>query len=248
MSEIQADLSALTVEEVLTAAEGHSLEALEALESKERDGQNRSTLIAGLQRMQEEIMDAEEDEGGEAVPATEPPPETIEPLTGDDAPPVEGVQEEGGDVTYPTAPVEQDLPVDAERESAPVDEVMPIIRSGDWARISGSAAQVPAEARGRDVEITSAVIRIGGPDEHSDARYEYQLEADPFSVQMRDGGLEFECTRAAFAAYGPDRGYLDQQIQEQVTAEAQAEADAAAEERNTVDEEAEPKAKTKAKA
>lgn len=217
MSEIQTDLSALTVEEVLEAAKGRSLEALQALEEAERAGKNRTTLIEGLEKMQADLQNEATDEPDDTPqPPPEDPPDTLDPLTGDDAPPTSGEQEPGGDDTYPTAP-EQDLPVDAERDDAPVDEILPVIRSGDWARISGNASKVPEYARGRDVEIITAVVRRAGPNTISDLNQEYQLEADPFTVKMRDSGEYFECTRAAFAAYGPDRGYLQQQIEEQNT-------------------------------
>lgn len=94
-------------------------------------------------------------------------------------------------------------------EPSPVEEALPVIRVGDWARISGNATKVPTHARGRDVSVVRADIRVGGPDTLSTQRYEYQLPSDVFRVRVRDTNEEFECTRASFAAFGPDRGSLN---------------------------------------
>lgn len=104
----------------------------------------------------------------------------------------------------------EDLPdEEPEHDPSPVDEVIPIIRVGDWARIKGTASKVPAHARGRDVSVVRANIRRTGPDTLSTVGYEYQLENDVFRVRLRDTNEEFECGRSSFAAFGPDRGALN---------------------------------------
>lgn len=94
-------------------------------------------------------------------------------------------------------------------DTSPVDEVIPIIRVGDWARISGNATKVPTHARGRDVSVVRALVRRTGADTLSTTGYEYQLASDVFRVRIRDTGEEFECGRSSFAAFGPDRGALN---------------------------------------
>ena len=100
------------------------------------------------------------------------------------------------------------LPEEATYDPAPVDEALPIIRSGSWARIKGTARGVPDNARGRDVAVMGAPIRTGGNDTISATNYEYQLPGDVFVVRLDDTGELFECTRAAFAAFDSDRGAL----------------------------------------
>jgi hypothetical protein len=244
MTEVNREaLDGMTVEQVAEhIADKDDLEFLEKLAAAERDGKDRAGVHKAIEARVAEIEDEEvdDDEDGErtpateveageqggvkltandddntAVPATEPPPSAL-PAEGDDAPPPEGEQEDGGDDTYPTAPVEQDLPVDAEREEVPVDEVLVVINEGDWARIKGNATSVPAHARGRDVAIlTAPKHRTTGPSDLSDTFVEYQLPADPFVVKLRDSGEIFECTRAAFAAFGPYAGNLTEQVEQQ---------------------------------
>jgi hypothetical protein len=97
------------------------------------------------------------------------------------------------------------LPEEVEWEDAPHAEMLPLIRSGSWARISGSAKNVPEHARGRDVSVIDSVVHVGGPDTHSSSKYEYQEPGDVFGVVLVDTLEQFECTRAAFAAFGPSR-------------------------------------------
>lgn len=107
------------------------------------------------------------------------------------------------------APVEA-LPEEVTWADAPMSEVLPIVREGYWARIKSTARNVPKTVLGRDVVVVGAPILVGGPDTHSSGRYEYQPNETVFAVVPADGGEQFECTRAAFAAFGPNQ--IDVQV------------------------------------
>lgn len=96
--------------------------------------------------------------------------------------------------------------------NAPVKNIIPIIRVGDWARIKGTAQKVPAHARGRDVVVTAAPVKRAGADSISPVNYEYQPLDTVFTVALRDTREEFDVTRGAFAAWGPDRHMLDEAL------------------------------------
>lgn len=104
------------------------------------------------------------------------------------------------------------LPEQTEWDNAPVDEAMIVIHPGDWARISSKATKVPAHARGRDVAVLEAPVKRAGADTISPKNYEYQEPGTVFEVRLADTGEEFECTRAAFAAFGPERASLNESV------------------------------------
>lgn len=109
-----------------------------------------------------------------------------------------------------------DLPEDADEEEiqqairdynpelpqAPVDEIKPIIRQGDWV-ILARGKSVPDHAVNAYAIVDRAHVKHAqGGDDISPMAYEYQDDSDTFLVRLRDSGETLEVTRQDILKHG----------------------------------------------
>lgn len=84
----------------------------------------------------------------------------------------------------------------------PVEEVMPVIRQGDWV-VLGKAKGVPDHLINQDaVVVTANVHHAQGGDHISPLGYEFQYPSDEFLVKVRNTGETLSVTRAAVVKHG----------------------------------------------
>jgi len=97
---------------------------------------------------------------------------------------------------------------DEEVPEAPVDEIKPIIRAGDWVTL-GPGKGVPKHVVNLDAVVERANVKHSeGGDTMSPSGYEFQDDSDTFLVRVRNTGDVLEVTRSQIVNHGTQQSEL----------------------------------------
>jgi hypothetical protein len=103
---------------------------------------------------------------------------------------------------------EEDDGEDEEVADAPVDEIKPVIRVGDWVTL-GAGRGVPKHAVNLDAVVVVANVKQSeGGDTLSPLGYDYQDDSATFQVRVRNTGETLQVTRKAIIAHGTQQAEL----------------------------------------
>lgn len=184
----------LTIDDLAPKVAEMGPEELDALEAEEKEGKERVGVFE-LITARRETLDADDEDETESADPTE------EELAAAERAKVEAAA---------SAPRDPDDVDDEEYDvlEAPVDEIKPVIRVGDWVTL-GRARGVPSHLVNKDAVVVTAVVRHSeGGDELSPAGYEYQLDSDEFFVKVRETGTTLTVTRGAVINHGTQQAEL----------------------------------------
>jgi len=193
-----ADLTVEQIEPVIASAGPNKLAALK---EAEETGQGRKGVLEAIAKRQAELDEAETADDDEAADEDAPATELSEE---EHATAMRELVEENVSTPNEPAGVEEEPEV----LEAPVDEIRPVIRAGDWVTLAASKG-VPKHLVNLDAVVERANVRHSeGGDELSPSAYEYQDDSDKFLVRVRNTGETLEVTRAAFSAHGTQQSEL----------------------------------------
>jgi len=103
---------------------------------------------------------------------------------------------------------EDDEDEEEEIPEAPIDEIKPIIRVGDWVTL-GRGKGIPNHVVNLDAVVERANVKHSeGGDTMSPSGYEFQDDSDTFLVRVRNTGDVLEVTRAQIANHGTQQSEL----------------------------------------
>ena len=191
---VAAAVAELTLDDLAPMIAEAGPNKLAALRQAEESGQERVGFFEMCDRRQAELDAADDDED---APVSEP---TEEEYAASERAKVEAA------AWAPREPA--DVEEEPEPEWAPVDEIKPVIRVGDWVTLAASRG-VPKHVVNLDAVVERANVRHSeGGDTLSPQGYEYQDDSDKFLVRVRNTGETLEVTRAAFSAHGTQQSEL----------------------------------------
>lgn len=186
-----------TIEDAEPIIAQMTLPELDAVEAAEKAGQDRKGILEAVEKRRAELSDDSSD-----APASEPEVEPTEE---------ERAAAERAKVEVAASAPREDVEVEEEEPEvleAPVEEIKPIIRTGDWV-VLGAGRGVPRRLVNLDAVVERANVRHSeGGDELSPNGYEYQDDSDVFLVRVRNTGETLEVTRGAVLTHGTQQSEL----------------------------------------